>query len=186
KRLGQDFLSDHETNPLPRSILLSFEKGFASAENFEALALSLAGWRGVFQVSYSRAWLRRTEGQLARIDQALRVVMIAVLGGAMLNAALLAGLIVRAKADYIKQMRLLGAGGVFLGAPHVLQGALLTGLAGALSWGIIMAAQRHFQISEVNAGLPPYENMAALALTAAVVGAFGAALAVRVTIRRSR
>ncbi len=185
-QLGKDFLNDDDTNPLPRSIALSFDKGFPNSHNFDSLASNFTGWPGVIQVSYSRAWLRKTEDQLAKADQALRAVMIAVLGGAMLNAALLAGLIVRAKTRDIRQMRLLGAGGVFLGGPHVAEGALLSGLSAALSWGIILAAQRHFQLPEVSAALPSYENMALVALAAAVVGILGSALSVRVVIRKAR
>lgn len=185
-QLGKDFLSDDDINPLPRSISLSFEKGFPNSHRFDSLANNFSAWPGVIQVSYSRNWLRKTEEQLAKVDQALRAVMIAVLGGAMLNAALLAGLIVRAKTRDIRQMRLLGAGGVFLGGPHVAEGALLSGVSAALSWGIILAAQRHFQLPEVGAALPLYEEMALVALAAVVVGILGSALSVRIAIRKAR
>ena len=186
EQLGKDFLGDDETNPLPRSIVLGFERGFTNSRRLDSLANAFTRWPGVIQISYSRVWLQNTEKQLEKVEQALRAVMAAVLGGAMLNAALLAGLIVRSKTRDIRQMRLLGAGGIFLGGPHVAEGALLSGFSAALSWGIILAAQRHFQIAEVNAGLPPYEHMAFLALAAAAVGILGSALSVRVAIRKAR
>ena len=185
-QLGKDFLGENETNPLPRSMVLSLEKGFPNSLSLDSLAQAFTRWPGVIQISYSRVWLQNTEEQLAKVEQALQVVMTAVLGGAMLNAALLAGLIVRSKTRDIRQMRLLGASGIFLGGPHVAEGALLSGFSAALSWGIILAAQRHFQIAEVSAALPPYEQMAYVTLAAVTVGVFGSALSVRLAIRKAR
>lgn len=185
-RLGVDHLAGASNNPLPVSILLGFERGYPSLANLSKLESELGSWTEVILVSYDREWLEETESSQQSASAVLRVAQVVTFGGAMLNAALLVGLIVRSKTRSFSQLRLLGAGGFFLGAPHVLEGALLTFVSASLSWGLTVYGQRRFDLSWAELALPSYEEMAILVLLAAVAGAFGAWLAVVVSLRSAR
>ncbi len=177
-KLGSDFLAGDTVNPLPRSIQVHFERGSPSQEYFTSLNQRFEKWPGVLQVSYNRQWLKAATENRQRTSYILRFVMLGIFAGVSLNAALLVGLVVRAKTGHFKQMRLLGAGSWFLGMPFVVEGVTLTALSAALSWGAIIFAQSKWHLAHVESALPTYEEMGLMILVATAVGFFGALFAV--------
>jgi cell division protein FtsX len=177
-KLGADFLAGDTINPLPRSIQVHFERGSPSEEYFSNLNQRFEKWSGALQVSYNRQWLKAASENRRRASRVLRFVMLGIFAGVSLNAALLVGLVVRAKTGHFKQMRLLGAGSWFLGMPFVVEGVTLTAFSAALSWGAIIFAQSKWRLAHVESALPSYEEMGLMILVATAVGFFGALFAV--------
>ncbi len=177
-KLGSDFLSGDTLNPLPRSIEIHFERGSPSVEYFAGLSQRFTNWRGVRQVSYNRQWIQTASENRKRASAILRFVMLGIFAGVSLNAALLVGLVIRAKTGHFKQMRLLGAGSWFLGAPYVVEGVTLTALSAAFSWVAIILAQNKWRLANVESALPSDEQMGWMVLDATLVGLIGALVAV--------
>lgn len=182
--LGRDFLLENDSNPLPRSATMSFERGFVSTVALDSLRRACLRWDGALQVSYDRSWLSETEENQRLIGNALGALLIATLIGATLNAALLAGLVARSKTRHFNQLRMLGAGSSTLGWPLILEGALLGALSAGLSWAAVLYAQRRWFDLDIEWAIPPTDEIAMFVGAAAVVGALGSALAARMAIWR--
>ncbi|HSG99667.1 MAG TPA: permease-like cell division protein FtsX [candidate division Zixibacteria bacterium] len=184
--LGIDYLSGAESNPLPRSAQINFKRGFPTVESVAGLQTRFAAADGVLQVSYDEPWLRSTEGNRNTVANISRALLGAALIGAMLNAALLAGLIARAKTKQFGQLRMLGAGTGFLGSPLILEGGALAALAAGLSWMAVLLAQNNVQLPRVDTALPAEGEIALMIAAAGLVGVVGAYGAVKIALWRSR
>ncbi len=178
EKLGADFLISDTINPLPRSIQIHFERGSPSVEFLSELNGRFSSWTGVTQVSYNRQWIQSATENRDRAGRILWFVMLGIFAGVSLNAALLVGLVIRAKTGHFRQMRLLGAGSWFLGLPYIVEGVTLTALSAAFSWGVILIAQNKWRLVNVESSLPSYEEMGLMILASTIVGLIGALFAV--------
>ncbi|MBN4076197.1 hypothetical protein JYT16_00615 [Gemmatimonas aurantiaca] len=182
--LGRDYLLANDSNPLPRSATLSFERGFVSVAALDSLRSACLGWKGTLQISYDRLWLAETENNRTVIANALGFLLIVTLVGATLNAALLAGLVARSKTRHFNQLRMLGAGAWTLGMPLIIEGALLAALSAGLSWTVLLYAQRNWFDLDIEWAIPHIDEILLFSAAAAVVGGLGAALAARIALWR--
>ena len=186
KELGMDYLADEDENPLPRSAVLNFSYGFPSVESLKALAERFSSAPGVLQVSYNKEWLARVEENRLSAARLAKALLGGALVAALFNAALLAGLIVKAKTRRFAQLRMLGAGTGFMGLPVIVEGGALAALAAALSWVVLYTIQDRIPIAKVAEVMPDETEIALMIAVAALVGALGAYMAVKVAIWRSK
>lgn len=184
--LGRDYLSAIDSNPLPRSVTINFAEGAVTVEKLVSLDSTFSSMPGVIKVGYNKSWLDAAEANRSRMSTALSILFVVTLGAAMLNATLLAGLVVRAKTGHFRRLRMLGASIGFLSAPLTFEGALLAALSAGLSWVAIMFAKTRLEITLSETVTPQTGEFLVFIALAALVGALGSFLAARVALWRHR
>ena len=134
--------------------------------------------RGEERLAEAGRVMRRIQGALWFATLIMAVAMVIVISNTL-------RMILLARADEVRLMRLLGADEVFVRLPFVLEGGLLGGMAGLLAWALLWPpvltfggwlAQLHIDIRVTPLLLP-------LLLGGALVGCLGALLA---TVRMER
>lgn len=124
-------------NPLPASLLVTMAHPSRSSEAVKRWAERLKGMPGVAQVQYNREWIESIGGIVRYIEWT------AVAVGSILAAASVTiigsttRLTLYARRDEIDIMRLIGATGMFIRIPYLIEGAILGALGGALSLSLL-------------------------------------------------
>ncbi|KAA3635894.1 MAG: hypothetical protein DWP97_03840 [Calditrichaeota bacterium] len=158
--VGIDLLVGYEaTNPLPRSILLSFEPEMLSTLKLNEVENQISKIEGVSYVYYSKSWLTKVEQTKSLIsDFGL------FLGGLILLTVLVSSannmrLTAKTRAVGFKQMRLLGAGKIILAFPFFIEGILLGAISGGLGWGLIFYVKSKFEITKFTIVYPTFDEI---------------------------
>lgn len=121
-----------DSNPLPASYECRLQPASEAAGALEALAARLRALPGVNDVRYDRQWLDRLL-QGVRLVRTGGLILCAILGlAAALTVANVVRLSLVARRDELDIMHLVGAPGVYVRGPFVVEGVLQGG-AGALA-----------------------------------------------------
>jgi cell division transport system permease protein len=182
--LGVDLLVGYEdTNPLPRSFLLTFSPEYLNTAALSTIEQKIAALPGVLQVSYGKQWLEKVESARALI---LKVGV--VLGGVILLAAALSTinsirLLTRLRAVGLRQMRLLGAGRLFLALPFLLEGLLIGALSAGAGWLLIFYGKQKIAFTQFEIVMPMLQDIAVFCAAAALLGTISGYLGIRSSLR---
>ncbi|MFQ6008432.1 MAG: cell division protein FtsX [Candidatus Zixiibacteriota bacterium] len=169
--VGVDLLAGYDTiNPLPHSFLLSFSPPYLNTTDMADIEDHVMKLTGVVQVAYSKRWLEKAQSVRALI---LKIGVL--LGGVILLAVWLSlvnsiRLMTRARAVGFHQMRLLGAGRLFLAAPFLIEGLLIGGISAGAGWLLIFYAKRQVVFTQLEIVTPSLAEISVFCGVAAFLG----------------
>jgi len=182
--VGADLLVGYdETNPLPRSFVLTIEQEHLQSADLEDIERRIGAVEGAGQVQYSRVWLAKAEN-----TKSIFLQVGLVLGGLILATALVSStnnirLMTRARAVGFRQMLLLGAGRLFISLPFIVEGFLIGGLSAALGWVIIFYGRTKITFSRIEIIFPSQDDIILFCLIAALLGAISGYFGLRKLLR---
>ncbi len=176
--LGPGILNQLETNPLPRSFVLSFRGGM-NLSDLEAVEGRIMQLAGIDTIEYGRQWIAKVErtGDIVRrlgFGLGLLIVMIVLLTMANTNR-----LMARSKSNEFFQLSLLGAGDVYLVIPFLAEGFLSGLVAAILGWVLVYFVHDQVSFAQFTIYLPDITYIAAYCLGAGIIGMIGAYFGIR-------
>jgi cell division transport system permease protein len=179
-----DLLAGYDSaNPLPRSYVIELTPEYVTSERIREFADGLVSQPMVAEVHYGQEWLEKeetTKGLIWKVGLALGIVILLTALITTINSIRLSS---RARARGFEQMKLLGAGRIFLAAPFVIEGFLLGGLSALCGWGIIWYAQGYVSFTQLALVLPPTEYIIGYCLLMALVGIVSGYMGIRKPMR---
>lgn len=182
--VGTDLLVGYDTaNPLPRSFVLTIEPEYLTIAGTKEVEQQLQAMQPIQQVLYSRRWLAKAE---KAHSLALQAGM--VLGGLILLTALISSannirLMTRVRAVGLEQMRMLGAGRLFLAAPFLLESLIVSALAAAIGWGVIHYSLDEITFTRFEIVMPPFGDIGIYVGACALLGLISGYLGIRKLIK---
>jgi cell division transport system permease protein len=182
--VGVDLLAGYDTtNPLPRSFLLSFSPRYLNTSDMADIEERMMKLPGVAQVEYSRGWLEK-----AQSFRALILKIGVLLGGVILLTVWLSlvnsiRLMTRAQAVGFHQMRLLGAGRLFLAAPFLVEGLLIGMISAGAGWLLILYGQQRVVFTQLEIVTPNLVEISVFCGVAAFLGLVSGYLGIRRFLR---
>lgn len=182
--IGTDLLVGYDSaNPLPASYVLTFEDDALTTDAMTAIETKVMQMDGVELVFYGQRWLAKAEETRAII---LSLGMI--LGGLILLAALIGSannirLMTQTRAVGFRQMQILGAGRIFLAAPFLLEGLVISSLSGAAGWAAVMYVHTRVSFAQFELILPSLEDMAIFVGVVSLVGLVSGYVGIRKMLR---
>lgn len=180
RMLGTDLLVDYNNeNPLPRSFVLEVDKKFLNSTDMNLISKEVSSLPGIFDVKYSREWLVKAEQMRSIIIEVGLALGILILLTALISLINNIRLMTRARAVGFQQMRLLGAGKIFLAFPFLLEGLFISGLAALIGWAAIFYAKQQISLTQFNVVYPKLEEIIIYCVVAAVLGAISGYLGIR-------
>ncbi len=178
--LGTDLLADYNNeNPLPRSFVLEVDKMFLNSKDMDIISSEIAVMPEILEVKYSREWLVKAEQMKSVIIEIGLALGILILLTALISLINNIRLMTRARAVGFQQMRLLGAGKLFLAFPFLLEGLFISGLAALIGWGAIYYSKEYISLTQINIVYPKLEDIVIYCLVAAVLGSISGYLGIR-------
>jgi cell division transport system permease protein len=127
-------------NPLPVSFEVRLNPGPAAGEALDALGARLREMNGVADVRYDRQWLSRLMSAIA-IVRGIGLMLGAVLTvAAALTVASVVRLALHARREELDIMQLVGAPGVYVRGPFVMEGVIQGGLGAIVALVVLAAA----------------------------------------------
>jgi cell division transport system permease protein len=177
--MGVDLLEGLEDNPLPRSMTIAFRRGFASLAALEKIRSRLLEYEGITEIFYAKQWLERAEYARAMISRITLFLGLVIFSALALN---LFGSIRLSALDHkeeLAQLRLLGAGRVFLTLPYILEGFIYSALASLAGWVLIHYGAEYFAYRNLAVIFPSNLDIFYFCLSASMVGMLGGAVGIR-------
>ncbi len=182
--VGVDLLVGYDTtNPLPRSFIISFNNEYLNSSDLQDFENKLYSQTGVTDVSYSKEWLEKTETAksiILRIGMFLGVLIILTV---LFNFTNNLRLTARTRAAGLHQMRLLGAGKLFLALPYLYEGILIGALSAGLGWLLIFYWKTKIEITQLEIIFPTLEEIAYFTLILAFLGLVSGYMGIRKLMR---
>jgi cell division transport system permease protein len=174
-------------NPLPSSFRLRVRQESLSPSALKALAGRAEALEGVAEVRYGDAWVSR----FYSFFRLFNLVAAATSGLLFVTAAFIISsqirLVLALRRNELDVLRLLGASGVYIGGPYLLEGVLVGAGGAALALALLLALSRLFvaragtEVESLLTGvcfLPPSAILALIGFGAAV-GLLGSLVSVR-------
>jgi cell division transport system permease protein len=177
--MGMDLLEGLDENPLPKSILITFDMHYITSQYLNETETRLRQFKGVTEIFYPRFWLEKAESNRLLISRSVFVVAIVIFLTAVLNLLYSVRLSVKNYDEELRQYRLIGAGKMFLSMPFVFEGIFYSLIAFVVGWLIIFYAVNNFTISNFEIILPPQADIIRASLVALVIGIVGGFIGVR-------
>ena len=178
--LGTDLLIGYDSaNPLPRSFVLEFESEALNSTDMASVCETLSARTDITEVSYSSQWLENTEQTRLIIRQVGLALGILILLTAIISSVNNIRLMTRARAVGFQQMRLLGAGRMFLAFPFLIEGMLISGLSAVVGWLAISYGRQQISLTQIEIVYPTFDEMAIFCGIAAVLGIVSGYMGVR-------
>ena len=175
-------------NPLPASFVATMTPHPHASSQVSALANRVKSLTGVAHVRYSQDWVERLTLFSSYLEiGAISVGLILALASVTIisNTVRLAFL---ARREEIEILRLIGASGIFIATPYLIEGAVLGALGGGLSLGLLRGGFEIIRdkVSELSwiGGLQasidffPVQMSGMLVLAGLILGCAGSALSV--------
>ncbi|MEW5795821.1 MAG: permease-like cell division protein FtsX [Candidatus Zixiibacteriota bacterium] len=182
--VGTDLLVGYEqTNPLPRSYMLTVQDDFRNGAAMAKLEQGLRTIAGLSEIHYSREWLDKAERAKEVIFQIGLVLGVLIFAGALVSSANNIRLMTRAQAVGFRQMLLLGAGRVFLSLPFLIESFLISGVAALLGWALIFYGRTRIGLAQIDIVFPSTNEIALFCAGAALLGAVSGLLGLRKMLR---
>ncbi len=143
-------LEGMEGNPLPASLVVNLSPRFLDTESLGAFAERVKQLPGVTHVAYSQDW----------VDTLTLVVSYFELGAVVIGTILAVATVtiiantirlsLHTRKEEIEILRLIGATGVFIAIPYVIEGMILGAVGGGLSLALLKGVFEFFRL-ELNA-----------------------------------
>ncbi|HHI02140.1 MAG TPA: FtsX-like permease family protein [candidate division Zixibacteria bacterium] len=177
--IGVDLLEGFENNPLPRSMIISFEPDYLNSDNLNTLNRDLQRMAGVTDIYYPSRWLVKAEYTKLIVSEILILLGIVIAVAVILNTIHFIVLSARTRAEELVQLRLLGAGPAFLAVPYIFEGvfyALAASLGGLV---VILYGVDLFSFRNIDIILPPTVEWFYFCLAGSLIGLIGGYLGIR-------
>ncbi|MCP4684867.1 MAG: hypothetical protein GY867_05390 [bacterium] len=182
--VGADLLVGYdETNPLPRSFVLTVEQDYLRTAALEEVERHVRAIEGAGEVHYSRVWLAKAENTKSIFLQVGLALGALILATALVSSTNNIRLMTRARAVGFRQMLLLGAGRLFISLPFIVEGFLIGGLSAALGWGIIFYGRTKITFSRIEIIFPSQDDIIMFCLVTALLGAISGYFGLRKLLR---
>lgn len=179
------------SNPLPASIEVRLRPGPASSAGLEGLGSRLRQEAGVADVRYDRQWLDRVVSAIGIVRGVGLILGTVLTIAAALTVANVVRLALHARRDELDIMQLVGAPGVYVRGPFVMEGLLHGGLGALVALAALAVAFFTLRVrylsplaSTVNLSsvqFLPIGFCALLVVGGMVVGCVGGLIAARLT-----
>lgn len=182
--IGVDLLVGYDTvNPLPRSFVLDFQPQYLTTAKMAAIESEIEKIPEISHIYYSRQWLQKAESTRSTF---LNFGM--ALGGLILLTALISTItsiqfMTQTRATGFQQMRLLGAGRLFLTLPLFIESFLITVLSAVTGWVLIWYARQQITFTQFELVIPTIEEILIFCGAAGLVGIISGYLGVRKVLR---
>lgn len=182
--VGIDLLVGYDTiNPLPRSYLLTFDRDYLTIDRLNEAESKIVAIEGVSNVYYSRNWLEKAEktrGIILNVGMMLGAVILLTV---LISSANNMRLMTRARAVGFNQMRLQGAGGLFLALPFMIEGLVIAGLSAVAGWLAVFYWKDKIDFTQFVIVYPDRDQVVLFCLAAALLGMVSAYLGIRKLLR---
>jgi len=143
----------------------------------------LHAMEGVDQTFYSRRWLAKVEQTTGLIQDIGSLLGILILLAALISSANNIRLMTQTRAVGFAQMRLLGAGKLFLAMPFILEGLLVAGLAAALGWCLIDYGLSRVTFTQFEIVMPDLSQIAWFVFSCTLLGLVSGYVGIRKMLR---
>lgn len=143
-------LEGMDVNPLPASVVVNLSPRFLDTESLGAFAERVKQLPGVTHVAYSQDWVDTLTLVVSYFE--LGAVVIGMIL-AMATVTIIANTIrlsLHTRKEEIEILRLIGATGVFIATPYVIEGTILGAMGGGLSLAVLKGVFEFFRL-ELNA-----------------------------------
>ena len=143
-------LEGMDANPLPASVVVNLSPRFLDTESLSAFAERVKQLPGVTHVAYSQDWVDTLTLVVSYFE--LGAVVIGMIL-AMATVTIIANTIrlsLHTRKEEIEILRLIGATGVFIAIPYVIEGTILGALGGGLSLALLKGVFEFLRL-ELNA-----------------------------------
>ena len=143
-------LEGMDANPLPASVVVNLSPRFLDTESLSAFAERVKQLPGVTHVAYSQDWVDTLTLVVSYFE--LGAVVIGMIL-AMATVTIIANTIrlsLHTRKEEIEILRLIGATGVFIAIPYVIEGTILGAMGGGLSLALLKGVFEFFRL-ELNA-----------------------------------
>ena len=178
--VGTDLLAGYDaTNPLPRSFILSFEPEYLSTSVMQRIEEEVAGIQGVAEVFYGHRWLQKAESARAVILRTGMLLGLLILLTALISSTNNIRWMTRARAAGFQQMRLLGAGNLFVAFPFLVEGFLMGGISAAAGWALIYFGRQRIAFSQFEIIVPTTNEIVIFCVATALLGVISGYFGVR-------
>jgi len=182
--VGVDLLVGYDdVNPLPRSYVILFEPTHLQIAAIDSVESRLKRLSGVGKIDYSRQWLEKAESTRKIIKNAGMILGALILFTTLVSLANNIRLMTRTRAVGFWQMRLLGAGRVFIALPFLLEGFLIGAWSAVLSWLIMLYSQDKVSFTQFELVMPTLSQVTWFCLAAGVLGVLSGLLGIRKMMR---
>gem|GEM_PF-446113 len=178
--VGIDLLVGYDTtNPLPRSFILTFASDYLTTDKLSAIEKEILSLKGVSQVFYSKNWLKKVEKTREIVLKLGMILGILIILTVLISSTNNMRLTARARAVGFQQMRLLGAGKLFLSFPFLIEGFLVGALSGGLGWLIIFYLRQKVVFTKIIIVFPSINDIIIFCILIAVLGSVSGYLGIR-------
>ncbi len=182
--VGTDLLVGYDSaNPLPRSFVLTLEPDRLTTAATEEVEQQLKDMRPIQQVLYSRIWLAKAEKAHSLALQAGLILGGLILLTALISSANNIHLMTRVRAVGLEQMRILGAGRLFLAAPFLLESLIVSALAASTGWAVIHYSLNKITFTRFEIVVPPPGDVGIYIGACALLGLVSGYLGIRKLIK---
>lgn len=180
RMVGVDLLAGYETsNPLPRSFIISILPQYLNSERMNRIAAEIEKVSGIATVNYNRRWLEKAESARAVTIRTGMILGLLILLTALVSSTNNIRLMTRVRAIGFFQMRMQGAGRLFIAMPFILEGFLLSGISAAAGWLLLDYGRDKVEFTAIAIVFPMFEEIVIFCLAAAIMGAASGLLGVR-------
>ncbi len=182
--VGVDLLVGYdEVNPLPRSYVIEFEPTHLQSVAIDSVEAQLKQISGIGEIEYSRQWLEKAESTKNVINSAGMILGALILFTTLVSSTNNIRLMTRTRAVGFWQMRLLGAGRLFIALPFLLEGFLIGSVSAVISWLIILYSQHKVSFTQFELVMPALLDLIWFCLAAGVLGILSGMLGIRKMMR---
>jgi cell division transport system permease protein len=159
--VGVDLLVGYDSiNPLPRSFVIEVDSAFLTAGACAGMEEAMLTINGISEVHYSRRWLDKAESTRSLVLRVGMVLGVLIVLTALISSANNIRLMTEVRAVGLQQMRLLGAGRLFLALPYLFESLLVSILAAMIGWVAILYYQDEISFTYFQLVLPRLSDMA--------------------------
>jgi len=177
--MGVDLLDGFESNPLPRSLIISFEHNYLKSDNLNVLNRDLHRMAGVTDIYYPSRWLVKAEYTKLIVSEILILLGIVIAVAVILNIIHFIVLSARTRTEELVQLQLLGAGPGFLVLPYIFEGIFYALAASFAGWVVILYGVDLFSFRNIEIILPPSVEQFYFCLAGSLIGLIGGYLGIR-------
>lgn len=168
--MGTDLLEGLEGNPLPRSMILEFDKKYIKSEYLRKLSEDLSKISGTSEIHYASQWLEKAEKSRSLIKKAALFLGIAIGLAIVLNLLHAVRLSVRARHEELFQLQLLGAGTGFLSIPYIVEGFFYTAVSSVAAWVLVYYGSERLSFHNIEIIFPLQIEVIYFCMAAALTG----------------
>lgn len=180
RMVGVDLLAGYEaSNPLPRSFVLFIMPKYLNSGDMNRIAVDIENISGIASVNYNQRWLEKAESARAVTVKTGMILGLLILLTALVSSANNIRFMTRVRAVGFFQMRLQGAGRLFIAMPFIIEGFLLSGISAAAGWFLLEYGRDKVEFTAVAIVFPSFEGIMIFCLATAIMGAISGLLGVR-------